>query len=193
MRLDSFLDALQKVIDRHDALRSAVYWQDLSRPVQVVHRHAVLPITELQLSSNEDAVTQLLAQTDPRRVRLDLRKAPILAAYIARDPESDEWLLSLLNHHIVCDHIAQDLILSEIQALLEGQGDTLPSPMPYRDFIARTLEVAEVEHETYFREQLGNVDEPTSAFRRAGCAGRQPWRCGRSAPAAQRCLGPSDP
>ena len=36
--------------------------------------------------------------------------------------------------------------------------------MPYRDFIARTLEVTEAEHEAYFRGQLGDVDEPTAPF-----------------------------
>ncbi|WP_420018515.1 amino acid adenylation domain-containing protein [Xanthomonas bundabergensis] len=163
-RLDAFLDALQRVIDRHDILRSAVHWEELSKPVQVVQRRASLPVHELTLSAETPAQAQLLAHTDPRRMRLDLRQAPILAAYVARDPATGDWLLALLNHHIVCDHIAQDLILSEIQALLQGKQATLPAPMPYRDFIARTLAVSEAEHEAYFREQLGEVDEPTAPF-----------------------------
>jgi amino acid adenylation domain-containing protein len=163
-RLDAFLGALQGVIDRHDILRSAMHWQDLAKPVQVVHRRATLPIHELTLSTDEPAQAQLLALTDPRRMRLDLQQAPILAAHVARDPATGDWLLALLNHHIACDHIAQDLILSEIQALLQDRGDALPAPMPYRDFIARTLAVPEAEHEAYFREQLGDVDEPTAPF-----------------------------
>ncbi|MXV13445.1 amino acid adenylation domain-containing protein, partial [Xanthomonas sp. LMG 8992] len=163
-RLDAFLEALQQVIDRHDILRSAVHWEELTKPVQVVQRRAVLPVHELLLSADAPAQAQLLALTDPRRVRLDLRQAPILAAYVARDPATGEWLLALLNHHIVCDHIAQDQILSEIQAVLQGQQATLPAPKPYRDFIARTLAVSEAEHEAYFRAQLGDVDEPTAPF-----------------------------
>ncbi|MDL5368233.1 amino acid adenylation domain-containing protein, partial [Xanthomonas sp. NCPPB 2654] len=163
-RLDAFLDALQRVIDRHDILRSAMHWQDLATPVQVVQRRATLPIHELLLSDDSPAQAQLLAHADPRRTRLDLRQAPILAAHIARDPATGEWLLALLNHHITCDHIAQDLILSEIQMLLQGRQHALPPTMPYRDFIARTLAVPAAEHETYFRSQLADVDEPTVPF-----------------------------
>ena len=42
-RLEQYLAALQAVIDRHDILRTAVLWNDLPSPVQVVHRRAKLP------------------------------------------------------------------------------------------------------------------------------------------------------
>ncbi|MDZ4813392.1 MAG: amino acid adenylation domain-containing protein, partial [Pseudomonadota bacterium] len=163
-RMDGFLVALQSVIDRHDILRTSLHWQGLSQPVQVVHRRARLPVHVLTLSPEEAALPQLLAHTDPRRMRLDLQRAPILAAYAANDTRSNEWLLALSRHHVVCDHITMDLILAEIQILLQGQHDRLPTPMPYRDFIARTHAIPEAEHEAYFRHQLGDVDQPTAPF-----------------------------
>ncbi|WP_443256009.1 amino acid adenylation domain-containing protein [Xenorhabdus sp. IM139775] len=168
-RLDTFLQVLQRVIDRHDILRSAVHWQELPEPVQVVYRRALLPVVEITLpeitwSGEEHAEAQLRRLTDPRTVRMDISKAPLLAAHIARDPDSGQWLLSLLHHHLVCDHISLGMIFNEIKALVLGENDTLPVPLPYRNFIAQTRSVPPEVHQAYFREQLGDVEEPTLPF-----------------------------
>ncbi|MBD2798088.1 amino acid adenylation domain-containing protein, partial [Xenorhabdus sp. 18] len=167
-RLDSFLQALQQVIDRHDILRSAVHRKALLNPVQVVYRQAALPIIELTLSAEEQATepakTQLRRLTDPRVTRMDISKAPLLAAYIAKDPASERWLLSLLYHHLVCDHVSLDMIFSEIQTLLLGESENLPVPLPYRNFIAQIRNVPLDVHQNYFRELLGDVEEPTLPF-----------------------------
>ncbi|MCT8354735.1 condensation domain-containing protein, partial [Photorhabdus kayaii] len=131
-RLDGFLTALQRVIDRHDILRSAVHWKGLLEPVQVVWRQAPLWIEELNLSAEEDAERQLYQHTDPRRVRLDVTRAPLMSATIAQDPQSGEWLLALLLHHLVCDHVSLELINNEVQAFLQQQEEHLPLPLPYR-------------------------------------------------------------
>ncbi|MBD2789901.1 AMP-binding protein, partial [Xenorhabdus sp. DI] len=167
-RLDSFLQALQQVINRHDILRSAVHRKALLNPVQVVYRQAALPIIELTLSAEEQATepakTQLRRLTDPRATRMDISKAPLLAAYIAKDPASERWLLSLLYHHLVCDHVSLDMIFSEIQTLLLGESENLPVPLPYRNFIAQIRNVPLDVHQNYFRELLDDVEEPTLPF-----------------------------
>ncbi|TNC94181.1 MAG: peptide synthetase XpsB, partial [Gallionellaceae bacterium] len=163
-RLDKFLGALQQVINRHDILRSSIHWSGLTQPVQVVHRHAVLPVETLVLEHGADALDQLQRRTDPRTTRLDLQRAPLLAAYIAEDPQSGEWYLSLLNHHIVSDHMTLEFIVAEIELILNGRPDALPPSLPYRNFIAQTLTVTPEEHAAYFRQQLGDIDEPTVPF-----------------------------
>ncbi|WP_235595610.1 condensation domain-containing protein, partial [Pseudomonas syringae] len=120
-RLDAFLEGLQTVIDRHDVLRSSVHWVGLPQAVQVVHRQAQLPIHTLTLRPDEDALSQLDRLSDPGRLRLDLRQAPLLLAYIARDPDSERWLLALIDHHMISDHVTLELILEEIRLLMRGQ------------------------------------------------------------------------
>nr|WP_231854406.1 condensation domain-containing protein [Xenorhabdus doucetiae] len=163
-RLDSFLQALQQVINRHDILRSAFHWHELPAPVQVVYRHAPLPITEVSLSAGESAETQLQRLTDPDLIRLDITQAPLLAAYIANDPDADRWWLSLLHHHLVCDHLSLEMMFSEVQSLLLGKEETLPTPLPYRNFIAQIRKVPIETHQAYFRQRLGDVEEPTLPF-----------------------------
>nr|UXB94986.1 non ribosomal peptide synthetase [Pseudomonas syringae] len=162
--LDAFIAALQMVIERHDIHRTAVHWDGLPQAVQVVQRHAHLPIHSMTLDSDKDALEQLYAMSDPQHLRLDLNKAPLMRACIARDPRSERWLLALLNHHVASDHVTLELVLEEINAILHGQGDSLPAPQPYREFIAQTQAVPAEVHEAYFRRRLAEVDSTTAPF-----------------------------
>ncbi|WP_230579561.1 non-ribosomal peptide synthetase, partial [Xenorhabdus bovienii] len=163
-RLDTFLTALQQVIDRHDILRTAACWQGLAQPVQVVWRQAPLCVNRFTPATADDVPAQLLAHTNPRQHRLDLSRAPLFAGDIAHDPAQDEWLLALRFHHLVSDHMTLELIFAEIAQVLQGQAGTLPTALPYRDFIAQTLNVPAAVHEAYFRAQLADVNTPTAPF-----------------------------
>ncbi|KQZ29258.1 condensation domain-containing protein [Duganella sp. Root1480D1] len=159
--LDSFLAALQTVIDRHDVLRSAVVSTGVHKPVQVVHRRATLPVTEAKLAGG---IADLLAHTDPLTRRMDLSCAPLLEAHIAEDADAGNWVLVLLNHHIMFDHVTLDIVVGEIRAILQGQQAHLPKPLPYRNFIARVLAMPREEHEAYFKRTLGDIEQATTPF-----------------------------
>ncbi|MBJ7312354.1 amino acid adenylation domain-containing protein, partial [Rugamonas sp. CCM 8940] len=163
-RLDSFLLALQQVIDRHDILRSAVFWEGLPQPLQVVCRQAPLPVHALTPASGEDSLAQLLRHSDPRRLRLDLGRAPLLAAYTIALADSGEYLLAILNQHMVSDHVSLESIMGEIHLLLQGQAERLAPPIPFRNFIAASRAVSVVEHQAYFERELGGVSEATTPF-----------------------------
>ncbi len=165
-RLDAFLRALQAVIDRHDILRTAVLWEGLSEPVQVVLRQAALIVEEVSLEpSGGDIAEQLLKRFDPRRYRLDVRQAPLMRVVIAHDAPGARWVMLFLFHHLVMDHTTLEVLQQEVQAHLSGQSEQLPAPLAYRNFVAQArLGVSRQEHETFFREMLGDVDEPTAPF-----------------------------
>jgi amino acid adenylation domain-containing protein len=164
-RLDGFLGALQQVIDRHDVLRTAVFWQGLPEPVQVVLRHAVLPVAQVDLGAADaeaDAVARLVAVGGSS---LDLNRAPLLRAHIAAEPGSKRWLLLLAHHHLVLDHTTFGVLLEEIRVVLAGGADELPVPVPYRDLVAQArLGVSRAEHEEFFEGLLGDVTESTAPF-----------------------------
>jgi hypothetical protein len=163
-RADAFLGALQQVIDRHDILRTAVLWEGLAEPVQVVYRHAAMPVTAVAAAPGEDALMGLLRQSDPRYMRLSLQHAPLLAAHLAVDPHDGTCHVALLNHHLIGDHVTQEVIVDEIRRIMAGQAGTLAPPIPYRRFIARALRMPVQAHADYFSRLLGDVTETTAPF-----------------------------
>ncbi|HYH80099.1 MAG TPA: amino acid adenylation domain-containing protein, partial [Longimicrobium sp.] len=164
-RLDEYLVALRAVIARHDILRTSIVWEGVREPVQVVWREAPLKVEEVELDPADDAETQMYARFDPRHYRIDLGEAPLMRGHIARDAGRGSWLLSLLRHHMVSDHTTQALLRSEVRAFLSGRAGELPEPLPFRNYVAQArLGVSRAEHQAFFGELLGDVDEPTAPF-----------------------------
>ncbi|MGA8476096.1 MAG: condensation domain-containing protein, partial [Candidatus Cybelea sp.] len=164
-RLDAYLAALQVVIDRHDILRTAVLWEGLREPVQVVWRRAPLSVEEIVVGEGEDAVAALSARFDLQTYRLDVGRAPIMHAVISFDGHRNTWILMLFRHHVTGDHVTVELIHEEIRSRLAGEGALLPPSVPFRNFIAHArLSVHRDADEAYFRGLLGDVDWPTAPF-----------------------------
>ncbi len=163
-RSEAFLGAMQAVIDRHDILRTAVVWEQLSEPVQVVWRQAKLPVEIRRFDPAQGPVAeQLVESCHPRHTRLNLSQAPLLRVVLAQ--EGDRWLLLLLFHHLVMDHTTLEVMLEEIVARLQGSGAPLPPAVPFRNFVAQAKGgLSPAEHEAFFRDMLGTVETPTLPF-----------------------------
>ncbi|TFF33719.1 non-ribosomal peptide synthetase, partial [Pseudomonas sp. RIT623] len=149
-RLSAFAQALEQVIARHDILRTAVLWEGLAQPVQVVWRQAplqVLPLEERQLA------------------RLDLAQAPLIRLLHRPEAGSTRVEAVLQFHHIVLDHVAMQAVQAEMRGYLLGQDLPLPPSVPYRNYVVQARQgVSEAQHEAFFRAQLGDIDEPSLPF-----------------------------
>ncbi|HWW73547.1 MAG TPA: amino acid adenylation domain-containing protein, partial [Duganella sp.] len=165
-RFDRFVGALDAVIARHDILRTAVHWEGLAEPVQVVWRQASLNIQILSFDPAAGEIeAQLLRHADPRRFSLDVSRAPMLHGFAAFDAAGRRWLLQLLYHHLVMDHTTLEVLTREIALIQQQRGSELPEPVPYRNFVAQArLGTSEAEHEAFFRKMLDGVEEPSAPF-----------------------------
>jgi amino acid adenylation domain-containing protein len=164
-RLEELIAALQAVIDRHDVLRTAVLWEQLPRPIQVVYREATLPVEEIVLDRGRDPVEQLKERMRPDRLRLDLRHAPMMRLETATERKGEQWYAVLQIHHLACDHESLDTMLAEVMAYIDGRQRGLPEPVPYRNHVAQALEHARSnDAEAFFRSKLVEIDEPTAPF-----------------------------
>ncbi|HVX90140.1 MAG TPA: condensation domain-containing protein, partial [Candidatus Paceibacterota bacterium] len=163
--LDRYISALDRVIARHDILRTSFVWEGLPEAVQVVWRQAPVQVEEVQLDPAEDIAAQLKSRFNPRHYRLDVRQAPLRRLFIAHDPIRDRWVMMHLFHHLSTDHVTAEVIQAEIRDHLLGRIEDLPAPSPFRNFVAQArLGVSREEHEAFFREMLGDVDETTAPF-----------------------------
>ncbi|WP_307853564.1 non-ribosomal peptide synthetase, partial [Kitasatospora sp. RG8] len=162
-RLDAFLAALQQVVDRHDIYRTAIVWDGLREPVQVVLRNAQLPVREVAAPApGTDAVEYLMAVSGSP---MDLTHAPLIRAYVAPEPGGRGWTAVLRIHHLVQDHTTMDVVMGELAAFLAGRGGSLPAPLPFREFVAQArLGLPDEEHERFFAGLLGDVTETTAPF-----------------------------
>ncbi len=164
-RLDAWLAAMQQVIDRHDILRTAFITQGVSSPVQVVWRKAELSLRELRLNPAEGEIgSRLTALFDPRRVRPDLTRAPLLS-FVAAQEEEGSWCILQQWHHLIGDHSTLAVMQEEINLILAGRGDELAKAPPFRNAVAQArLGVSKAEHEQFFRTMLADIDEPSLPF-----------------------------
>nr|WCR32674.1 calpinactam synthetase [Mortierella alpina] len=163
--VDRYLTAFQAIVDRHDILRTAIVWENVSTPAQVVLRQAALSITEHSLDPADGLIVDQLRQRyDARRHRIDLNSAPLCRFVMAQDTDR-RWIVLQLLHHIVGDHSTMDIVEEEIEAILNGRADSLPAPQPYRNLIAQArMGVSAEEHETFFRKMLHDVDTPSLPY-----------------------------
>ena len=164
-RMDELIAALQSVVSRYDVLRTAIVWEGLPQPVQVVYRDVRIPVTESRFDANRDTAAQAQRWLRPERQLLDIRQAPLVRLQIAPDRDTEGWYTLLQLHHITIDHVALQIVVAEVVAQLERRVQLFPPSLPYRNHVAQSLAYArEYDSEGFFRGKLGDIDKPTAPF-----------------------------
>ena len=158
-RLDAYLDAAERVVERHDVLRTSFVWEGLARPAQVVWHTARLQIEGGQPRANSGEARRF----DPRRHQIDLTRAPLWHLVIEKEPDGERWLATELMHRLVGDQSTLEIVHAEVDALLRGE--ELQAPLQYRSLVAHTRLGRGAEgHKRFFEHMLRDVDEPTAPF-----------------------------
>ncbi|KAF9342743.1 hypothetical protein BGX26_006924, partial [Mortierella sp. AD094] len=163
--LDRYLDAVQRVINRHDILRTAFVWENISTPAQVVLRHISLSVTELSLNPADGPIADQMAKmTDPQEHRIDLTQAPLIRFVIAQDADGS-WTVTELMHHLIGDNSTMAVMSDEIHAIFNDQGQMLSEPQPFRNLIAHARSGSSANvHEQFFTDMLAEIDTPALPY-----------------------------
>jgi amino acid adenylation domain-containing protein len=118
--------ALQRVVDRHEALRTTI---DRSGEFQMVWPSwkVELPVIALTRAGlNAWLETQA-------RIPLNLHDGPILCAHLLRFQDGGGQMLTLRAHHTVIEGWSWAVILREIGEFYSGAN--LPAPMQFREYV----------------------------------------------------------
>jgi amino acid adenylation domain-containing protein len=135
-RLES---ALNKVLERHDILRSAFVEIDGSA-MQVVDEQATLVLGHEDLSglSDEARASRIALRIETQAgTPFDLRQAPLMRATLLQI-SADEHLLLMNMHHIVSDAWSNTILLQDLtRAFAQASSANLPRPaIQYADYAA---------------------------------------------------------
>lgn len=156
--------AWQAVLGRHAVLRSAFYWQDLDKPVQVVLRDVALPWEEHDWRGHAEVTQWATWQEADLKQPFALDEAPLFRCTLIRsDNETCRFVWTV--HHLINDGWSYPILLNEVlsfyQAEVTGKPLALPMPRPFVDYIdwLQQQDMAQAEH--FWREQLGGFTETT--------------------------------
>ncbi|WP_433732007.1 amino acid adenylation domain-containing protein [Actinoplanes sp. CA-051413] len=159
--------AWQQVVDRTPVLRTAVVWDGLGEPVQIVHRGVRVPVTHLDWTGygETDRHEHLRSLLDQDRAEgLDLARAPLLRLVLARLSATEVRVVWTF-HHLLLDGWSIFQVLSDVfachAALRRGVAAALPVRRPFRDYVAWLGEQQDDLAEVHWRQVLSGLNAPT--------------------------------
>ncbi|WP_425266223.1 non-ribosomal peptide synthase/polyketide synthase [Amycolatopsis pretoriensis] len=152
--------AWRRVVEETPVLRTRIVWEDVPEPVQVVQRHADVPITHLDWrgrtpDERQEAWQDVLAADRARG--LDLTETPLLRLVLARLSDTEVRVLWTF-HHVLLDGWSVFGVLSDVFAAYAG--GALPERPPFRDYVAWLARQDDAAAERHWRAELGDLVEP---------------------------------
>jgi hypothetical protein len=163
----AFEQAWQRVIQRHDILRTSFRWDGLEQPLQVVHAAVVCPfeIYDWRELAEEARETQLNSFLQTDRMRgFELSQPPLMRLTLFWYAENDFRLVWTF-HHILLDGRAFPLVLNEVfafyEAILQRQELHFGQPRPYRDYIVWLQQQDLAEARKFWQQLLLGFSTPT--------------------------------
>ncbi|ORT57421.1 non-ribosomal peptide synthetase [Streptomyces sp. CB03238] len=164
---DLLARAWQEVNDHLEILRGSLLWDQVPRPLVVIHREAPLPVRHLDWrdmaeAEQERSLRRFLAED--RAQGLDLSTAPLARLALIRTSDSAVRVVRT-SHHVLLDGWSASQLLAALftahEALAAGESPALPSRRPFRAYV-EWLEAQDLEQaETYWRSLLDGFSEPT--------------------------------
>ncbi|NEQ95742.1 MAG: non-ribosomal peptide synthetase [Cyanothece sp. SIO2G6] len=167
LNVEALEQAWQQLVARHTILRTSFYWEEIDKPLQVVHCQVKVPLVQQDwrnLEPTEQAEQLKAFLKRDRQQGFDFSQAPLTRMTVIRLGE-ESYQIVWSKHHLILDGWSGSLVIGEFfqlyQACCRGQAMRLPPGIPFKNYIAwlRQQDLAKAEH--YWRRMLSDIYEPT--------------------------------
>ncbi|HZS22365.1 MAG TPA: amino acid adenylation domain-containing protein, partial [Pseudonocardiaceae bacterium] len=158
--------AWQRVVDRIPLLRTAVAWEGIDEPVQIVHRRVVVPTTyyDWRALSEQQRHQELARIAAAERAEIDLAVPPLLRLVIAR-VGGDEIAMIWTHHHVILDGWSMGAVFAEVceqyAAITQDRAPELITRRPFRDYLHWLAEQDQTQAHEHWRAVLAGFDSRT--------------------------------
>ncbi|HJY05902.1 MAG TPA: amino acid adenylation domain-containing protein [Bryobacteraceae bacterium] len=162
----AFDSAWQVLAAAHPILRTSFFFDDLAKPLQVVHRRVQVPV----VSEDWTAVP-----TDERKRKLEaylhadaargftISEAPLVRLACFTTPNATDVVLTF--HHAILDGWSLQLLMRDLNTAYDaqywGHAPHLPFRRPYTDYIGWLQSLNLSAAEKYWRTRLKGIEAPT--------------------------------
>ncbi len=165
-----FRQAWERLVERHEVLRTAFLWAGLDEPLQVVRKSCALPWQDLDwrgLFAEEQRRRYEEMRHRDRHTPLPLTRAPLMRFSLIR--LDCELVFIWTSHHLLLDGWSLPILFQELgsvyAALREGwepASPTLPPARPFSDYIVWLQRQSVSRAEPFWRQELAGFTTPNS-------------------------------
>ncbi|MET0403432.1 MAG: amino acid adenylation domain-containing protein, partial [Cystobacter sp.] len=169
--LSAFIEAWRLVAEAYPILRTALVWDDVDEPLQVVLRDVEPPLVREDWRGVPPAelATRLATwMEEDRRRGFDLGTPPLLRLALLRTGET-RYHFVFSHHHILLDGWSVPLLIRQVfvvyEGLVRGHSPRVEPSRPYRDYIEWIQSRGLEESERFWRRSLEGFSEPNELGR----------------------------
>jgi len=163
--LDALERAWQELVRRHAALRTAIVWEDVDEPVQVVLKHVDAWLDRGTFALNADgnvAAPLERFELGQKQAIGDGSQAPLARLGVLRF-DRDTWRLVFSFHHLILDGWSVGVLLQELFTLyaLKGSARLPPPRATFAEFVEQSAgfdaEAAQRFWQAYLADYRGSA------------------------------------
>jgi hypothetical protein len=167
LNLAAFKYAWQQVTNRHTILRTSFYWEELDKPLQVVHRQVQVPVEyhdwqQVVPFEQEERLKSFLERD--RLKGFDFSQAPLMRIAIIQIQE-DTYYFVWSTNLIILDGWSTPLVLKDVieiyEAYCQGRDISSVGGSCFKNYIDWLQKQDLSQAKDFWRRQLNEVKEPT--------------------------------